>query len=136
MFRGSIGEKERKECAEKGIPTWYGWQSENWGCKWDVNNENVTLDIETKQVTIAFETPWNPPAAWLEKASLAHPKLHFELACCEQGMSYYGTIEAKNGVLNDEIGDFPDSPYDDDGELNTNSEVYKFVEKYGVGLGG
>ena len=59
MFHGNLGEKERKECEEKGIPNWYDWNIANWGVKWDV------ADVESERydahLTLCYDTPWGPP---------------------------------------------------------------------------
>jgi hypothetical protein len=132
MFRDSLGDKERKECEAKGIPNWYDWQSENWGCKWDACEARVKV---TKQaVNVWFDTPWAPPIAWLEKASAAHPSLVFNLCYCEGGMGFYGVAVASNGSVSDNVTDFPKNTYDEDGEVT--GEVAQFLEQNGLGIGG
>jgi hypothetical protein len=132
MSRDSLSMEETAKLKEQGIPHWYDWQSENWGCKWDACE--VSVEVQPKSVEVHFDTPWGPPQAWMRKASAAHPKLKFVLHCCEGGMGYYGTLTAKAGVVDEDISDFPKDTYDDDG--NVTGEVEKFVEKYGIGVGG
>jgi hypothetical protein len=132
LFRGDLGEKEREECKARGIPTWYDWNCENYGVKWDACE--VSLDVSPKAVEVNFDSPWGPPGAWMEKASAAHPKLKFVLRFCEGGMGFYGTLTAKAGELEDDTSNFPKDTYDDDG--NVTGDVERFVEKYGIGVGG
>lgn len=132
LFRGDLGDKERKECEAKGIPTWYDWQSDNWGVKWDACE--VTLNVKAKSVDVRFDSPWGPPIAWLEKASKAHPKLKFVLAYCEGGMGFYGEAIAKAGEVSEDTSDFPKGTYDEDGVLT--GEVAQFVEEHAIGTGG
>lgn len=132
MFRGNLGEAERKECEAKGIPNWYDWQSDNWGVKWDACDPNVTIGV--KSVRVQFDSPWGPPIKWLEKASIAHPKLKFHLAYCEGGMGFYGETTAKNGEVDEDTSDFPKDTYDDNGEVT--GEVAKFLEEHMLGVGG
>ena len=41
---------------------WYGWRVKHWGCKWDLNHEEVEVDEFTKgELCISFTTPWAPP---------------------------------------------------------------------------
>lgn len=132
MFRGNLGDAERKECEAKGIANWYDWQSENWGVKWDCCE--VNLEVNDKSVEVRFDSPWGPPIKWMEKASKVHPKLKFTIAYCEGGMGYYGTTDAKNGVVSETTQDFPAGTYDDDGVMH--GKVVKFLEKHGIGSGG
>lgn len=93
---GVLGEEERKDCAEKGIPNLYDWCRREWGTKLDACN--VIVDRNPK-LEIRFETDCGPPTAWLKAVSLKFPKSKFTLKCCEQEMGFYGTIIAKNGLM-------------------------------------
>lgn len=74
MFRGDLGEKERKYCKKKGIPTWYDWQSENWGCKWNARDGGIVKKTKY-MIVFTFLTPWSPPEPILEKLK----KMGFEV---------------------------------------------------------
>ena len=37
MFRDNLSSEDKDRCAAEGIPTWYEWQSENWGTKWNAS---------------------------------------------------------------------------------------------------
>jgi hypothetical protein len=65
MLRGDLTLEDEKRAREAGIPTWYEWQRENWGCKWDACEASV--DVSEKEVCVNFDTPWGPPVAWMEK---------------------------------------------------------------------
>lgn len=60
VFRGLLGEKERKECERKGIPNWYDWCWNNWSTKWDAcHMDYAQHDDHTLEFT--FDTAWSPP---------------------------------------------------------------------------
>ena len=64
MFHGNLGEKERKECEEQGIPNWYDWQVANWGTKWDVSTEGLAFTDNgdgTAEISGWFDSAWSPP---------------------------------------------------------------------------
>ena len=44
-----------------GVASWYDWAYENWGCKWDICNSEIT-DADNSEVYIEFDTPWGPPS--------------------------------------------------------------------------
>ena len=49
---------------------WYEWRVDNWGTKWDIDQEwNFTLDLPRQRSH--FLTAWAPPLAWLAAASTA-----------------------------------------------------------------
>jgi hypothetical protein len=132
MVTTNISMEEMARLNEQGIPNWYNWQSENWGCKWDASE--VDLDVKPKSVDVRFETAWNPPLDWLKSASKAHPKLTFALAYCERGASFYGEAEAIDGVVNDSCSNIPENCYSEDGEMT--GSIAKFLDKHGIGAGG
>lgn len=132
MIRDSISTEQMREAAAKGIPTWYDWQSANWGCKWDCCE--VQLEVKVKSVDVRFDTPWGPPIEWLKNASKAHPDLRFTISYCEGGMGYYGEADAIAGEVTENTLDFPEGTYDDDGVMH--GKVAKFVQKHAIGTGG
>lgn len=42
---------------------WYDWRLANWGCKWDLNEGDVTMELSSDETVLQmwFETPWGPP---------------------------------------------------------------------------
>ncbi len=133
LFRGDLGDKERAECAAKGIPTWYDWYSENYGVKWEVSDANV--QINPKSVQIWFDSPWAPPIAWFKSFAAKFPNLTAELAYNECGMSFYGVATAVNGEVTDGGGEsYPEGATDEDG--NPKGVLKKHMNKYGLGMGG
>ena len=118
MFHGNLGEKERKECAEKGIPNWYDWQVSNWGTKWDVSTEGLEfIDNKdgTAEITGWFDSAWSPPidayntfcedmdGVYLE-AFYDEPGMCF-VGCwdSEGGDDYYEYSNSTSGTVNDDI---------------------------------
>lgn len=131
-FQGDLSDKDRAECAAKGIPNWYDWNTANWGTKWDASDPDV--EINPKSIKITFQTAWSPPLEWLEKASKAHPELTFEMGYSEYGMNFYGEATAINGELSDSCQDYPKNSFDDDG--NPKGVAKKHLEKWGCSQGG
>ena len=66
LFKGNLGEPERKKCAEENIPNWYDWNCANWGTKW--NSYHGELIEASEDVFVAqFETAWSPPEPIFDK---------------------------------------------------------------------
>lgn len=84
MFRGNLGEAERRECAEKGVPTWLDWQTKNWGTKWNSLEPNV--NIKKDGLLIRFQTAWQPPYPVIAKLFTAQPYEMYFWAACEGGI--------------------------------------------------
>ena len=45
---------------------WYGWNINNWGCKWDVggfyqNSFPINWDVDRYELHLNFDTAWAPP---------------------------------------------------------------------------
>ena len=93
MFKGNLGENERKDCAEKGIPNWYDWQSSNWGTKWDVTAQNVEIEYEDdEQLEVSFDTAWAPPEPICYRLREMFKDLHFSWFYDEPGMETAGYL--------------------------------------------
>ena len=133
MIRDSLSMEQMAEATAKGIPTWYDWQSANWGTKWDACEARVK---PTKlRVNIWFDTAWAPPIAWFRSFAAKFPTLTADLAYCECGMNFYGVAHAENGEVSDDGGqDIPSGCIDENGDVH--GVLRKFIGKYGVGTGG
>jgi hypothetical protein len=66
----------------------YKWQTDHWGCKWDVDGELVSN--EEMFLQYEFQSPWSPPISFFEKVAKDFPSLTFELEYYEDGMGYAG----------------------------------------------
>lgn len=102
---------------------WYKWRLANWGCKWDASfgepflalganemdvEETVAALGQTITPTTAvykFDTPWSPPAQFLEQASEQFPRLEFALRYGEPGGGFAGEVRYVGGlcVADDEL---------------------------------
>jgi Ferredoxin-like domain in Api92-like protein len=59
-------------CDSEGMKNdnnWYTWNVNNWGCKWDANEDSGTFEANNGIATlwIAFDTPWSPPQPIMDK---------------------------------------------------------------------
>ena len=93
-FSGSLPIPQNEE------NNWYKWCTENWGTKWDINEEEITYDISDTHIEYKFDTAWSPPNRWLETIHKNYPLLQFELISYESGCDFY--IEISAGYENDE----------------------------------
>ena len=94
IFKGNLGVRERELY---GNNNWYDWSVANWGTKWDIYHDKITVgdlgwmegcaSIETE-----FDTAWSPPKCWLAKASELFPQLSFKLHFEEPGNYFAGDI--------------------------------------------
>lgn len=103
---------------------WYEWRMQNWGCKWDIAEEDErgvepTLN-EDDQIEYSFDTPWNPPFELLDHITSMFPEIRVELAYYEPGAVFAGlkvwSGSEKKWVL--------------EKEYSTEREVNKFVFSY------
>jgi hypothetical protein len=99
MFREDLGEKERKECAEKGIPNWYEWQSEHWGTKWNACDceEVILTHFEHMPYTEAiyrFDTAWSTPEPVIRRIIEDWPELEIDGGYIDEGYEGCGSFSA------------------------------------------
>ena len=60
---------------------------ETWGCKWDINPEELEYGRYDEGDYYSFMTPWSPPTGFVKKASEKYD-LRFTLKTYEPGMFY------------------------------------------------
>ena len=93
MFKGNLGEAERAECEEKGIPNWYDWCTSNWGTKWDVSDEGlefIDYGNGTSEITGWFDSAWAPPIGAYDTFTAANPDCSVDALYEEGGMDFAG----------------------------------------------
>lgn len=83
-----------------GVPTWYEWHLEHWGCKWNACNSEISEDeSDEEDIIVYFETPWGPPTEWCQ--ALAKLGVDFYLDW-EEEQGYRGEIYGYNGEYGEE----------------------------------
>jgi len=88
-----------KELIEKfGSDNWYDWRVRNWGCKWDIDeNQGKPAHSSAESIGFEFQTPWGPPERAIYTLSLKFPTLTFFLGYYEMGCGFAGETTVKNG---------------------------------------
>ena len=95
---------------------WYGWNTANWGCKWDVNVEDEdTFEYPSGewQHTYRFDTAWSPPTEAFTAMCAKYPHLNFTLGY-EEEQGWGGELQSddEGGVYQSEEYDIPSSHAD------------------------
>ena len=92
MFQGNLGEKERRECAAKGIPNWHEWQSENWDTKWDACRVEVEEEecASCVMLTYRFDTAWSPPEKVIARLRQDWPEFEITGGYVGEGYEFCG----------------------------------------------
>ena len=92
----SFHEKSNETLVEKyGHGDWYSWSIENWGCKWNCDANDWTVedyDEENLSIRFWFDSPWGPPIALYEKISEMEELTVFG-NYHEEGMAFVGKFE-------------------------------------------
>ena len=94
IFRGDLGQKEKEMCAREGRPTWYSWNIDNWGTKWN----SYRCKKEDDNIFI-FETAWNSVSKIIETISKKFPSIEFYYEWSSEDTGYNcGYATYKNGL--------------------------------------
>ena len=91
IFQGSVGSEEEKKYSGK---TWYTWNRENWGTKWNA------YDIKLENDTIIFDTAWSTPLPVITALSKLFQNISFELEYADEDMGHnLGVSTFNNGDI-------------------------------------
>lgn len=71
---------------------WYGWNTANWGTKWDVSDIDCTPVDDDGVITVSFDTAWAPPIAFFEH--LLSLDFMVEAYYYEPGMGFCGIFDS------------------------------------------
>lgn len=104
--------EEQGEDAAKGLIDGYNWNIANWGTKWDIYSDNLSLENcgweeGLTEFILGFDTAWSPPIMWLATVAPIFPKLRFEMHYEEPGCFFAGDVTCEGD-------DFAEDCYDDD----------------------
>lgn len=83
---------------------WFDWNCDNWGTKWDVDEDVVDLGLlndaicKNTDFTFSFDTAWTPPIPVLEK--MAELGVTFDFESEEPGYNIYCSGATENESLN------------------------------------
>lgn len=80
---------------EKG--SWYQWRVDNWGTKWDLDEESVFHEYDKNKYSFLFNTAWSPPCAAIITLSKKFPDDEFVLRYLEFGCCFGGTAYISDG---------------------------------------
>jgi hypothetical protein len=111
IFLGSMGDAERKMCEEQGIPNWYDWCYENWGTKWDSQDQmlDYTEAGNTATISGSFLTAWCPPIEALAIYGEQNPDVSITLDYLEVGMCFVGQYVIEDGSGIDHCVDYTEA---------------------------
>lgn len=91
-----------------GHSTWYEWSRENWGVKWNASSSRVQRDLN--EVTIYFETPWEPVTQLMSKIGEKYKEIRLEYDASEEQTAFYEKrMVMENGKITEGIVYEPDS---------------------------
>jgi hypothetical protein len=94
-FKKFLDEVDGKNWFDYFLPTptelkedgWYEWNVQNWGCKWNCDAQDWTLDEDGTTISFWFDSPWAPPIALYEYISGTYD---IKASYLEEGMCFVG----------------------------------------------
>jgi len=76
---------------------WYNWRLENWGTKWDLDEQTRTIRVSPTSVTYVFDTAWSPPCPIVLALGKRFPRAKLTLWYSEPGLGFRGRYCMHNG---------------------------------------
>jgi len=114
-------EQQKKNVEKYGYKTWYDWQINNWGTKWDICGDEGVL--KNGVMTVGFESAWSPPIAAYQ--TLVERGYKITAYYFEPGMGFWGSFV--NGS-DDCYGDDDYVPKDIDRAMNVTATIAQYKE--------
>jgi hypothetical protein len=96
-YNERLAELAKANLVEFGYPSWYEWNIQHWGVKWDVGEETDGVTrIDENTVRLSFDTAWNPPVNFYEHLAA---ELDFDITAyyLEEGMGFVGKFTSEGG---------------------------------------
>lgn len=132
----ALEERQAENVVKYGYPTWYEFNCDNWGTKWDTCHADV-ISITEGELVLLFDTAWSPPIPIFEHL---HEK-GFEVIAYwyEEGIQSWGSFV--DGEISEGSPDNWDS-YDSIGPrlfyenalpesfLRVFPNLYEYIEEY------
>ena len=81
------GQTNEAMVAKHGYSSWYDFNINNWGTKWDVESDNVEI-ADPNTLTAGFDSAWSPPTRAYEQ--LMDLGFEVEAFYYEPGMQFVG----------------------------------------------
>ncbi len=97
-------EESKRRTALYGTDDWHNWSIINWGCKWNIDQSDLTI-ISYNEICYYFSTPWSPPEGVLENLSKRFPELEFNIIATDYTLPYRYKMNLQNGywILEEDI---------------------------------
>ena len=81
---------DNKEMIKKyGYSDWYGWATDNWGTKWDIN-EFYGVDRNGDTISFSFQSAWSPPTGAYENFISENSECSLKSYYYEGGCDFMG----------------------------------------------
>jgi hypothetical protein len=98
LSRGLTQKLADEYIAKFGHADWYGWQTSNWGTKWNAYSQH-----EIGEDCIEFDTAWSTPYELMVKLSKLFPEVEFQVEYADEDFGYnVGTYTLLDGDSIDE----------------------------------
>ncbi len=110
-LKGTTSPCESNEALEKahGASNWYAWASENWGTKWDINDEGLEYEDMGDGTSVIqgwFESAWAPPVAAYDAFLDDMDGCSIDATYEECGMDYAGIYEDGKDAYMEDLSDW------------------------------
>lgn len=120
------------EARAAGIRSWYDWNVENWGTKWDACHVDVDFtNLDEGTLVYRFDTAWTPPIPVVQAMQAALPNMRIRLHGIEPGEGFQVFVypDGRDETLDYRDADyFLDNPDEDFDDLDYDPDPYEEVD--------
>jgi hypothetical protein len=132
IFRGALGQKERKHCKENNIPNWYDWNTRNWGTKWNANCDHrdiyYSVDSGFSGVMYRLSTAWADPRPVLNKMIEMYPNLIFTISGEEESAEYGIYMSTEDDLFFEEQPKMIDNNNGKEVYFDSKKSLYRYTD--------
>ena len=131
IYRDNLSTDKEKELKSQGLPSWYTWNNENWGTKWNaVCDDEFSSSVEgfVSEHEYSLRTAWAFPTPVIKKMIEMYPDLDFCIVGEEESQEYGVYIVSSEEIWEEEEPSFIDENSRLEVYYSSNDQCWRYLE--------
>lgn len=102
-----LGKEYFNNIVNYNFADWYDWRIENWGTKWNVDDDvDVSYNENDDEYKISFNTAWSAPVGIIKEFSRLCSDEEFNWEFVNEDFDGYHSLKKEDGIIYDTITNY------------------------------